>query len=178
MTEKEELARLLWESGALRLGEGETPLCWEPEAALEEEKVRDALLDALETMARDHYASAQAALGGPWAGLLARRLGLPLAPAELPARVLAVTDAVLDGAELYALAAPIRARGVSIAGAALFNFGLSSARRRLDKADVRLHWLTDLETAAAVALQEGRVDFETYDRILAMPEDGGTGEGP
>ena len=40
MTEKEELARLLWESGALRLGEGETPLCWEPEAALEEEKVR------------------------------------------------------------------------------------------------------------------------------------------
>ena len=83
MTEKEELARLLWESGALRLGEGETPLCWEPEAALEEEKVRDALLDALETMARDHYASAQAVLGGPWAGLLARRLGLPLAPAEL-----------------------------------------------------------------------------------------------
>ena len=35
---------------------------------------------------------------------------------------------------------------------------------------MRLHWLTDLETAAAAALQEGRVDFETYDRLLEMQE--------
>ena len=176
MTEKEELARLLWEVGALRLTGGEPPLRWDPEAALENGEARRILLDALEAMAKDHYASAQAVLGGPWAVLLAERLSLPLAPVDLPERVLAVTDAVLDGEELHALAAPIRGSGVSIAAAALFNFGFSSARRRLDKADVRLHWLTDLETAAAVALQEGRVDFEMYDRLLALPEDGDMGD--
>ncbi len=170
MTEKEELARLLWEAGALRLREGEPPLCWEGESALEFAEARNALLDALEAMVRDHYASAQALLGGPWAALLAQRLSLPLNPAEMPQRPLAVVDALADGAELYALAAPIRAGGASIAAAALFNFGFPSARRRLDRADVRLHWLTDLETAAAVALQEGRVDFETYDLLLAMQE--------
>ena len=172
MTEKEKLAKLLWEAGALRLGEGEEPLSWAPEAALAGERVRNALLDALEAMVRDHYAAAQALLGGPWAALLAERLSLPLDPAEKPPHLLAVTDAVKDGAELHALTAPIRALGASIAAAAIFNFGDPSARRVLDKADVRLHWLTDLETAAAVALQEGLVDFETYDRLLAMTEDG------
>ena len=176
MTEKEKLAKLLWEIGALRLAEGEVPLRWDPEAALKAEGARDTLLDALEAMARDHYASAQAVLGGPWAALLAQRLALPLNPPELPERPLAVTDAVTDGEELHALAAPIRASGASIAAAALFSFGLESARRRLDRADVRLHWLTDLETAAAVALQEGLVDFETYDRLLDIPESAGWGE--
>ena len=170
MTEREELARLLWRCGALRLEEGEKPLRWVPEAALEDEMARGALLDALEAMVRDHYTSAQALLGGPWAALLAERLKLPLEPPQLPERPLAVTDAVADGAGLHALAAPIRAGGASIAAAAIFNFGFPSARRMLDKADVRLHWLTDLETAAAVALQEGLVDFETYDRLLELPE--------
>ena len=170
MTERETLAKLLWESGALCLAEGETPLRWVPEAALADERVRNALLDALEAMARDHYASAQALLGGPWAALLAERLSLPLDPAEMPERLLVVTDAVADAKELHALAAPIRESGTSIAVAAIFNFGLPAARRRLDRADVRLHWLTDLETAAAVALQEGLVDFETYDRLMEMPE--------
>ena len=170
MTERETLAKLLWGCGALRLAEGETPLCWASEAALGNEKVRTALLDALEAMARDHYASAQALLGGPWAALLAERLSLPLDPAEKPQRLLVVTDAVGDASGLHALAAPIRAGGASIAIAAIFNFCLPEARRRLDKADVRLHWLTDLETAAAVALQEGFADLETYDRLLGMTE--------
>ena len=175
MTEKEKLAKLLWDSGVLRRTEGVKPLRWVPEAALRDEHARTVLLDALEAMARDHYASAQAVLGGPWAALLAERLDLPLNPGTLPRRLLAVTDAVTDGEELYDLAAPIRASGVSIAAAAIFNFDASAARRRLDLADIRLHWLTDLETAAAVALQEGLVDFEIYDRILALPEsmDGG-----
>ena len=104
-------------------------------------------------------------------------LSLPLNPAEMPQRPLVVLDAVADGAGLLDLAAPIRAGGASIAAAALFNFGFSSARRRLDRADVRLHWLTDLETAAAVALQEGRVEFETYDLLLAMQETEIPGDG-
>ncbi len=170
LTEKEELARLLWRCGALRLAEGDPPLVWEPEAALADGEAREALLDALEAMVRDHYASAQALLGGPWAELLAGRLKLPLDPPETPERPLAVTDAVARGSELYALTAPIRGTGASIAAAAIFNFGFPSARRKLDRADVRLHWLTDLETAAAVALQEGLVDFETYDRLLELPE--------
>ena len=170
MTEREELARLLWRCGALRLGEREDPLRWDGAAALESGEARETLLDALEALIRDHYASAQALLGGPWAEALAPRLALPLNPPALPERLLAVTDAVARGEKLLDLTAPIRAAGASIAAAAVFNFGFPSARRRLDRADIRLHWLTDLETAAAVALQEGLADFETYDRLLEMPE--------
>ncbi len=167
MADKEALARALWASGALSPGPGDRPLVWNGGAALNNEDLRAALLDALEELARDHYAAARAVLGGPWAEALARRLELPLNPRVLPDRILAVEEVVSDGEELLALARPIRAAGASIAAAALFNFGLESARRRLDLADVRLHWLTDLETAAAVALQDGLLDFDDYDRLMA-----------
>ncbi len=170
MNEREALAKLLWDSGVLELREGDVPLGWNSAAALENAEVRERLLDALEALVRDHYAAAEAVLGGPWAALLAARLALPLNPAELPSRPLVAAEAVAEGEALHALAAPLRGEGKGVAIAALFNYGLESTRRRLDKADVRLHWLTDLETAAAVALQEGRVDFETYDRLLEFTE--------
>ena len=171
MPDKESLARALWASGALKLSPAGDLPAWDGEAALGNEALCRDLLDALEEMARDHYASAQAVLGGPWAELLAKRLGLPLNPSPLPDRPLAVADAVLDGVSLHTLLAPIRESGASVAAAALFNYGLESARRRLDRADVRLHWLTDLETALAVALQDGRLDFEEYDRLMAKMDD-------
>ena len=174
MTEKESLAAALWEAGALAPGEGETPIRWNGAAALADEGLRETLLDALEALAREHYAAARALLGGTWAELLSRRLGLPLAPDPLPERVLLVTDAVTDGRDLHALAAPLRASGKGIAAAALFSFGFPSARRLLDRADVRLHWLTDLETAAAVALQSGALDLEAYERLTAIFDDTGS----
>lgn len=170
MTEKETLAAALWDAGALVPGEGEAPLLWNGEAAMENEGLREALLNSLEALARAHYGAAEALLGGPWAALLAERLGLPLAPDPLPEKLLLVTDAVSDGEDLHAMAAPLRAVGKGIAAAALFNFGLPSARKLLDRADVRLHWLTDLETAAAVALQSGRLDLDAYERLTAYIE--------
>ena len=171
MPEREALARLLWAVGALELGEGEAPLRFAGEAALGDAGARDALLEALETLVRDHYAAADCLLGGPWAAALAERLGLPLNPEELPERPLFIEETVAGGEDLLAAAVPLREEGKSVAAAAIFNLGLDSARRLLDKADVRLHWLTDLETAAAVALQEGLADFETYDRLLALTEE-------
>ena len=170
MTEKEILAAALWEAGVLVPGEGEAPLLWNGEAALENESLREALLDSLEALAREHYGAAEALLGGPWAALLAARLGLPLAPDPLPEKILLVTDAVSDGEDLHALAGPLRTAGKGIAAAAIFNFGLPAARKLLDRADVRLHWLTDLETAAAVALQSGRADLDDYERLTAYLE--------
>jgi len=174
MTQKEKLALLLWKSGALQTGDGRMPARWNGGAILADHEARTVVLDALEEMARDHYDTAQALLGGPWADHLAERLGLPVNPDTVPERALIVVDAVLSGTDLYEFAAPIRAKGISIAAAAVFNYGEDSARVKLDKADIRLHWLTDMETAAAVALQEGLVDFDTYDRLLAVH---GLGEG-
>lgn len=173
MTEKETLAAALWDAGALRFAEGEPPVLWNGAAALADGEVRQALLDALEALAREHYGAAEAFLGGPWAALLAERLGLPLDPDPLPERLLLVTDAVTDGEDLLALAAPLRGAGKGVAAAALFSFGLSSARKLLDRADVRLHWLTDLETAAAVALQSGRAELSDYERLRAFFDDEG-----
>ncbi len=170
MNDRETLALALWEAGALELTEGEVPLRWNPAAALENAELRTLLLDALEELARDHYAAAEAVLGGPWAALLARRLCLPLDPEELPERLLLVEETVAEGEALFTRAAALRGAGKNVAAAAIFCFGMDSARRALDRADVRLHWLTDLETAAAVALQEGLADFETYGRLLELTE--------
>ena len=167
MTEREELALLLWQSGAISFSHEALPLRWDGDKALQPE-IRERLLDALEAMVRDHYGAAEAVLGGEWAALLAARLGLPLNPAELPANPLAVEPFVADGEELLRQTLPIRQSGRSVAAAALFCCGLESARARLDQADVRLHWLTDLETAAAVGLQQGLVDFEEYDELLSV----------
>lgn len=167
MSEREELALLLWECGAIRISDGELPLRWDGEKALLPE-TREKLLDALERMAREHYAAAEAVLGGEWAKLLAERLGLPLNPAALPQNPLVVEPVLADGEDLLKLAAPIRESGKSVAAAALFQFGLESARQKLDKADVRIHWLTDLETAAAVGLQQGLLDFDAYDALLSI----------
>lgn len=166
MSDREELALLLWSCGAIQISDGELPLRWDGEKALLP-GVREKLLDALEGMVRDHYAAAEAILGGEWAALLAQRLGLPLNPAELPSNPLVVEPVIADGEELYRLAAPIRESGRSVAVAAVFQFGMESARQRLDKADVRVHWLTDLETAAAVGLQQGILDFDAYDELLS-----------
>ena len=167
MSEREELALLLWSCGAIEISDGELPLRWNGEKALLPE-TREKLLDALEAMARDHYAAAEAVLGGEWAALLARRLGLPLNPAELPQNPLVVEPAIADGEALWRRTLPIRESGRSVAVAAIFQFGLESARQKLDKADVRIHWLTDLETAAAVGLQQGILDFDAYDALLSV----------
>lgn len=167
VSEREELALLLWNCGAIKISDGELPLCWNGEKALLP-GTREKLLDALENMAREHYAAAEAVLGGEWARLLSERLGLPLNPAELPSNPLVVEPVIADGEDLLRLAAPIRESGKSVAAAALFQFGLESARQRLDKADVRIHWLTDLETAAAVGLQQGLLDFDAYDALLSI----------
>ena len=169
MSEREELALKLWECGAIRISDGELPLLWDGAKTLLP-GVREALLDALESMVRDHYAAAEAVLGGEWAALLAERLGLPLNPAELPSRPLVVAETVAEGEDLRQLTLPIRESGRSVAVAALFQFGLESAREKLDKADVRVHWLTDLETAAAVGLQQGILEFEEYDALRSVTE--------
>ena len=119
MTEREELALLLWECGALRMGTGELPLDWDEEKTLQS-GVREKLLDALEALARDHYAAAEAVLGGTWAALLAERLGLPLNPAEIPERPLVVEPAVAEGDSLHARTQPLRESGRSVAAAVIF----------------------------------------------------------
>lgn len=168
MTEREKTALALLEAGALRLGETEAEpvYTWDGAAALADPGLRALLLDGLADMAADHYAQAQAVYGGDWAALLAARLGLPRNPPSPVARPLLALDAAEEPEALLALALPHQAGGGSPAFAAVFNCGRESLRRALDKADVRLHWLADLETAAAVALQRGYADFAAYDRVL------------
>lgn len=171
MTERELLAQLLLEEGILRFAPGEMPpLRWDGQAALEKEAVRTALLRAFLELIDDHYHRAEALLGGTWAELLARETGLPLNPGAVPPMALLVDELLLDGDALLERALPLRSSGVSIATAVVFNYLQASARARLDRADVRCHWLTDLETAAAVALQNGMLDFEEYDAVLAWED--------
>lgn len=167
MTERELLAQLLLEEGVLQPAPGELPpFRWDGEAALKNEGVRTALLRAFLDLMEEHYAKAGAVLGGDWAALLARESGLPLNPEPVPPTALLVEEVLLDGRALLDRALELQASGVNIATAVIFQYQQEQARALLDRADVRCHWLTDLETAAAVALQNGMVDFEEYDALL------------
>lgn len=169
MTEKEQLAALLLECGALTPASEEAlPLRWNADALTA--SVRAALLKALLEMIQDHYAAAEAVFGADMAAEVAKALELPLNPPGIPRTALIVTDTLTDGADELRTARPLKDAGCSAAVAAVFQYGLPSARAAMDLADVRVHWLTDMESAAAVGLQNGSLTFEEYEALLGFTE--------
>ena len=162
---REALALDCFAAGALSL-EAEPRIAWNNAAALEDGKLRSRLDSELAELIRDHYAAAQAVLGDPWAGDAARTLGLPLAADGLPERPLLVLGASADIPAWLPPLAALRRQGSSPAIAVIWNGREEDLRLSLDRADIRCHWLVDLESAAAAALQRGLLDFDGYCRIL------------
>ena len=165
--DRERLAELLLAAGALRTEPGATvPLCWAEDAALADTALRKTLTEALADLVREHYPAGEAVLGDAWGEETAAILKLPFAPAVLPGRPVFITGST-DGLEprLPELTA-LRRAGGSPAAAVIWNGRDEELRLLLDRADIRLHWLTDLECGAAAALQAGRLDFADYCRLL------------
>ena len=165
--DRERLAERLLAAGALNVDPGaETPLSWAGERALADPALRRELTEALADLVREHYSAGEAVLGDAWGEETAAVLGLPFAPEPLPARPVLVTGSS-DGLKpfLPALTA-LRKAGGSPAAAVIWNGGDEELRLLLDRADVRCHWLTDLENGAAAALRAGSLDFSDYCRLL------------
>ena len=167
---RELLAERLLEAGALTAEPGaEVPLRWQGEKALEDPELRALLASALEELVRDHYAAAEGVLGDGWAQLLGETLNLPAVMEPLPQRPLLVLGSAEEIWEYLPALADLRRKGGSPAAAVIWNGREEELRLSLDRADIRCHWLTDLESGAAAALRNGMLEFEDYCRLL--PQD-------
>jgi hypothetical protein len=165
---RELLAERLLEAGALEVRPGEeVPLRWNGAKALEDDALRELLTAALAELIRDHYSAADGVTGEEWAPILGMVLDLPVSGAgERPLVVLGSSGEVPK--YLPALA-ELRKSGGSPAIAVVWNGREEELRLSLDRADIRCHWLTDLESGAAAALRKGLLDFADYCRLL--PQD-------
>lgn len=167
--ERDEIAELMLKKGAVKVQTGTgSPLLWDDEAAFGCIELREALCEALAALIREHYAAADAILGGKWAEQTARLVPLPYQPEKTPERPVFVAPLIGEAVAALGQLLPIRKNGGSPAAAVLYQNGSEEARVRMDKADVRCHWLTDLEAVAAAALQSGRIGFEAY--CLLLPQ--------
>ena len=165
--DRERLAELLLAGGALELEPGaELPLRWAGDRALGNEKLRRSLTEALAGLVREHYAAGEAVLGDVWGAETARILGLPFAPEPLPGRLVVIAGSSEGMKRFLPELTALRQAGGNPAAAVIWNSGEEELRLWLDRADIRLHWLTDLENGAAEALRAGSLDFSDYCRLL------------
>jgi len=168
--DREDLAERLFAAGALKIETGaENPLLWAGDAAGTDAALRQMLTAALADLVREHYAAGEAVLGDGWGAETASVLGLPFAPETLPARPVLITGALRDLPPYLPALTALRKSGGSPAVAVIWNGGDEELRLLLDREDIRCHWLTDLESAAAAALRTGKLDFSDYCRLL--PQD-------
>lgn len=168
--ERELLAERLLTAGALRVEPGaEDPLCWAEEKAWEDPALRRELTAALAALIREHYSAAEAVLGDAWGAKTAALLDLPFAPEALPRRPVLVFGSSEGLRPYLPELTRLRKAGGSPAAAVIWNGGDEELRLALDRADIRCHWLTDLECGAAAALRAGNLDFSDYCRLL--PQD-------
>ena len=164
---REQLAALCLESGALFAGPGEEPpLGWRSGRALEAAELRQRLTEELTELVREHYSAGEAVLGDRWAEEAAAALKLPFALEPLPLRPILILDSASDIRPWLPRLTALRESGGSPAIAVVWNGGEEDLRLRLDRADIRCHWLLDLESAAAAALQRGLLELEDYCRLI------------
>ncbi len=166
-TEREALAERLLTAEALQVEPGgEPPIRWAGERAWEDKELRRMLTEALAELVREHYAAGEAVLGDVWGEGTAALLGLSRAQEPLSGRPILITGSS-EGLKPYlSELTALRKAGGSPAAAVIWNSGDEELRLLLDRADIRCHWLTDLENAAAVALRTGSLDFSDYCRLL------------
>ena len=168
--ERELLAERLLEACALRVDPGaEKPLVWAEEKAWEDPELRRELTEALAALVREHYSEGEAVLGDAWGAKTAALLDLPYAPEALPLRPVLILGASEELWPYLPELTQLRKAGGSPAAAVIWNGGDEELRLALDRADIRCHWLTDLECGAAAALRAGSLDFSDYCRLL--PQD-------
>ena len=164
---REALAERLLAAGALAAAPGgERPLRWSSAPALEEERLRRELARELAELVREHYSAADAVVGGPWAEAAGELPGLPPVRRELTERPVLVLGSSEELEAWLPRLVSLRRSGGNPAAAVIWNEMDESLRAELDRADIRCHWLTDLENGAAAALQSGALDFAEYCRLF------------
>ena len=177
-----------WASGI------KSPIYCDNRLVLSYPDVRRQVENGLAELIRAHYPGCEVVAGTATAGiahaaLAAEILGLPMAYVRATAKdhgrgnqiegkvekgqmVVVVEDLISTAGSVVDVVHALREAGAIVLGiASIFTYGMEKGEKRLREADVRNLSLTDFDTLAEVAAQEGYIRPEDVQRLIAFRDD-------
>ncbi len=178
----------IWASGI------KSPVYCDNRLTLTDVTVRGDVEQGLAELVQTHYPQAEALMGTATAGIAhaaitAHLLGLPMGYVRSGAKdhgrktqiegalsagekVVVVEDLISTGGSAVETAEILRAAGAEVLGVvSIFTYGMKKSAERFAAARLENHSLTDFDTIAAVAAQEGYIAPADVARLLAFRDD-------
>ncbi|MCD7852707.1 MAG: orotate phosphoribosyltransferase [Oscillospiraceae bacterium] len=178
----------IWASGI------KSPVYCDNRLTLTDVTVRGDVEQGLAELVQTHYPQAEALMGTATAGIAhaaitAHLLGLPMGYVRSGAKdhgrktqiegalsagekVVVVEDLISTGGSAVETAEILRAAGAEVLGVvSIFTYGMQKSAERFAAARLENHSLTDFDTIAAVAVQEGYIAPADVARLLAFRDD-------
>ena len=177
-----------WASGI------KSPIYCDNRLTLSDHQVRLDVENGLAELVKTHYPEAEVLMGTSTAGIAhaaitAHLLALPMGYVRSGAKdhgrknqiegklvpgqkVVVIEDLISTGGSVLEVVEVLRQAGAEVLGlASIFTYGLRKSVERLAEAQVKNVSLTDLDTVAQVAAEEGYIRAEDQARLLAFRDD-------
>ena len=174
-----------WASGI------KSPVYCDNRLTLTAPEVRTDVENGLASVIREHYPDAQVLMGTSTAGIAhaaitGHIMGLPMGYVRSGAKdhgrqnqiegrlekgqkVVVVEDLISTGGSVLEVVNVLREAGAEVLGiASIFTYGMKKGLERLNEANVKNVSLTDFDTIAKVAAEEGYIKPEDIERLIAF----------
>lgn len=175
----------IWASGI------KSPVYTDNRLTLTDVKVRTDVENGLAEMIKEYYPDVEVLMGTSTAGIAhaaitGHIMGLPMGYVRSGAKdhgrqnqiegrllpgqkVVVVEDLISTGGSVIEVVDVLRSAGAEVLGiVSIFTYGLAKGLSRLKEADVVNHSLTNFDTIAKVAGEEGYIAKEDVERVLAF----------
>ena len=175
----------IWASGI------KSPVYCDNRLTLSDVQVRTDVEEGLAALIREHYPEAEILMGTSTAGIAhaaitAHLMGLPMGYVRSGAKdhgrknqiegkllpgqkAVVVEDLISTGGSCIEVVNILREAGAQVLGiVSIFTYGMQKGLDRLAAADVVNHSLTDFDTVAETAAQEGYIRPEDVERLIAF----------
>ena len=177
-----------WASGI------KSPVYCDNRLILSAPKIRERVEQAIADAVRTEYPDAEALMGTSTAGIahaaIAERLmGIPMGYVRSGAKdhgrqnqiegrlehgqkVVVIEDLISTGGSVLEVVEVLRAAGAEVLGiVSIFTYGMQKGIDRLAAAGVKNHSLTDFDTVARIAGEEGYIEKADVKRLIAFRDD-------
>ena len=177
-----------WASGI------KSPVYCDNRLILSAPKIRERVEQAIDDAVRTEYPDAEALLGTSTAGIAhaaiaAHLMGIPMGYVRSGAKdhgrqnqiegrlergqkVVVIEDLISTGGSVLEVVEVLRAAGAEVLGiVSIFTYGMQKGIDRLAAAGVKNHSLTDFDTVARIAGEEGYIEKADVKRLIAFRDD-------
>ncbi|HHU78387.1 MAG TPA: orotate phosphoribosyltransferase [Clostridiales bacterium] len=174
-----------WASGII------SPVYCDNRLTLSDHRVRTDIETGLSKLIREHFPETEALMGTstagiPHAAITAHIMGLPMGYVragekghgrrnriegrlELGQKVCVVEDLISTGGSVIEVCEALREEGAEVLGVVcIFTYGLKKGIERLRSAGIKAVSLTDFDTVAEVAAEEGYIHSDDIERLIAF----------